>query len=128
MDHPLAHRDFRFYWLARLTAMLGHNALVMALGWAVYDVARNSYGVRAAAFRLGLVGAVQFVPFLLCNPLAGLAADRHDRRLVVRAALMGQLACIVPLTLFAWHGALSLTVLYVVAGALPPRVPFTCPR
>jgi hypothetical protein len=63
MKHPLQYRDFQFYWLARLTAMLGHNAMVMALGWAVYDVARASYGVRAAALRLGLVGLAQFLPF-----------------------------------------------------------------
>lgn len=125
--HPLHYRDFQFYWLARLTAMLGHNAMVMALGWAVYDVARSSYGVRAAALRLGLVGLAQFLPFLVCNSLAGLAADRHDRRKVVRGALIGQLCFLVPLCLLAARGGLSLMVLYIVAAGFAAARAFYMP-
>jgi MFS family permease len=127
VKHPLTYRNFRFYWLARLTAMLGHNALVMALGWAVYDVARAHYGLRAAAFRLGLVGLAQFLPFLICNPLAGLVADSKDRRIVVRAALLGQLLCLTPLMVMGFQGALSLPVLYIVAAGFAAARAFYMP-
>lgn len=127
MKHPLQYRDFQFYWLARLTAMLGHNAMVMALGWAVYDVARASYGVRAAALRLGLVGLAQFLPFLIFNPMAGLVADQYDRRKVVRIALIGQLAFLIPLCFLAMKGGLSLAVLYIVASGFAASRAFYMP-
>jgi MFS family permease len=127
MTHPLQYRDFRFYWGARLCAMLAHNGLIMALGWSVYDVARATLGVREAALRLGLVGLVQFVPFLLCNPVAGLVADRCDRRFVVRFALAGQLACVVPLALVAWHEGVMLLLLYVVAAGFAAARAFYMP-
>ena len=88
--HPFAYRDFRYLWMARVCAMLAHSGLVVALGWAVYDEARLSMGIGAAALRLGLIGLVQFLPILLLSPVTGLAADRFDRRQVVRLALLGQ--------------------------------------
>ena len=92
MKHPLAYHDYRCFWAARLGAMLAQSVLVLTLGWAVYDVARGSLGVRGAALRLGLVGLVQFLPFLLLNPFTGLVADRYDRRMIVRLTLIAQLA------------------------------------
>ena len=62
-------------------------AMVVVIGYQVYDVARADYGmsVREAAFQLGLLGLVQFVPLFLLTPVAGWAADRFDRRTVARA-------------------------------------------
>ena len=59
--------------------------MVVLIGYQTYDVARADYGmgVRDAAFMLGLLGAAQFVPLLLLTPVAGVAADRFDRRRVV---------------------------------------------
>ena len=37
-------------------------------------------GLRDAALMLGLLGAAQFVPLFLLTPVAGVAADRFDRR------------------------------------------------
>ena len=63
-------------------------AMVVVIGWQVYDVARTDYGMspREAAFQLGLLGAVQFVPLALLTPVAGWIADRFERRLVARVA------------------------------------------
>lgn len=115
--HPFAYRDFRYFWAARIYAMLAHNGLVVALGWAVYDEARLSMGIREAALRLGLIGLVQFLPILLLSPLTGLVADKFDRRMVVRIAMCGQLFCPAVLTLLAFGPGQNLYALYV-AGAL----------
>ncbi|QGP81159.1 MFS transporter [Sphingobium sp. CAP-1] len=114
--HPFSYRDFRLFWAARICAMLAHSGLVVALGWAVYDEARLSMGIRAAALRLGLIGLVQFLPILFLSPFTGLAADRFDRRKVVRVALTGQLLCPAALTFLAFGSGQNLYALYLAAA------------
>lgn len=125
--HPFAYRDFRYLWTARICAMLGHSGLVVALGWAIYDEARLSMGIRAAALRLGLIGLVQFLPILLLSPVTGLAADRFDRRKVVRFALLGQWLCPAALTLLAWGPGQSLYALYLAAALFSAARAFYMP-
>lgn len=85
---PLAYRDYRFYWLARFCAVMATMAIVVVLGYQLYDTARSDYGmtVKEASFQLGLLGLAQFVPLALLTPVAGWTADRFDRRLVARFA------------------------------------------
>jgi len=115
MKHPLAIHNYRCFWAARLFAMLAQSVFVLSLGWAVYDVARGTLGVRGAALRLGLVGLIQFLPYLLLNPVTGLVADKFDRRTVVRLTLIAQLVLLVPLLLFARYSGTPLWLLYLVA-------------
>ena len=56
-------------------------AMVIVIGWQVYDIARETMDIRDAAFQLGLIGLVQFVPLFAADPVSGWAADRVDRRL-----------------------------------------------
>ncbi|WBQ15705.1 MFS transporter [Sphingobium yanoikuyae] len=114
--HPFRYRDFRYFWAARICAMLAHSGLVVTLGWAVYDEARLSMGIRAAALRLGLIGLVQFLPILALSPVTGLTADRFDRRVVVRVALLGQWVCPAVLTLLAFGPGTNLYALYLAAA------------
>lgn len=56
--------------------------MVVVIGAQVYRLARDTHGMSAseAAFMLGMLGLVQFIPFMLLTPLAGVLADRMDRR------------------------------------------------
>ncbi len=45
----------------------------VTLGWAIYEMTRSS-------ILLGALNGLRFVPFLIFSPLAGVAADRSDRR------------------------------------------------
>lgn len=85
---PLSIPDFRYYWIARFSAVLATMGMVVILGYQVYDTARADYGmsVKEASFQLGLVGLAQFVPLLLLTPVAGWVADRFERRLIARLA------------------------------------------
>jgi MFS family permease len=47
------------------------------VGWLIYDITRNPLD-------LGLVGLVQFIPAVLFVLFAGHAADRYDRRIIIR--------------------------------------------
>ena len=118
LPEPLRIPAFRFFWLARLTTTVGQMAMVIVIGWQVYDIARETMGLKEAALRLGLIGVVQFVPLFLLTLITGWAADRVDRRWIARASLTLELGCAAALALFTWNGATTLAVLYTVAALL----------
>ena len=73
LPEPLRIANFRRYWAARLISTLAQLAMVIIIGWQVYDIARETMGIKAAAVRLGLVGVVQFVPLFALSLVAGWA-------------------------------------------------------
>ena len=75
----LAQRPFVLFWLARLASTMGYQMLALTIGWQIYEITNS-------AFDLGLVGLIQFVPAVVLTLLIGHAADRYDRRLIVRTA------------------------------------------
>lgn len=92
--------------------------MVVVIGWQVYDVARSDYGMspKLAAFQLGLLGLVQFVPILLLTPVAGWAADRFERRSVARLANIVDMLVALTLGWVTWHQMLSLPLLFSLAA------------
>ena len=75
----LQQRPFVLFWLARLASTMGYQMLALTIGWQIYELTNS-------AFDLGLVGLIQFVPAVVLTLLIGHAADRYDRRLIVRTA------------------------------------------
>ncbi|HEX3676240.1 MAG TPA: MFS transporter, partial [Sphingomicrobium sp.] len=118
LPEPLRLAQFRFFWLARLTWTIGSLAMVIVIGWQVYDIARHTMGLKEAAFRLGIIGVVQFVPLLLLTLVTGWTADRLDRRWISRAAVALELGCAGALGWLAWTHATTLLSLYIVAALL----------
>lgn len=117
--HPLRLRDYRLVWLARFLSVSATSALVVVLGAQVYQVARTAEGMAPseAAFLLGLLGLVQFIPFALLTPVAGLIADKLDRRYVVAAATSVDLALAAILGWANSAGTVTLTLLFSLAAA-----------
>lgn len=115
---PLRYADYRLFWLARFCVVLGTTAMVVVIGWQVYDVARSHYGMSPgqAAFQLGLLGLVQFVPFTLLTPVAGWLADRYERRSVARIAMMTDLVVAAALLAATAAEAKSLPLLFALAA------------
>ncbi|MDP2620917.1 MAG: MFS transporter [Hyphomicrobiales bacterium] len=68
--------DFLLFIAIRLFNVLGIQMLTVAVGWQVYQMTRNPLD-------LGWVGLSQFAPVLVLFLLAGLAADRFDRRKIL---------------------------------------------
>jgi MFS family permease len=118
LPEPLRIPAFRSFWLARLSTTIGQMAMVIVIGWQVYDIARETMGIREAAFRLGLIGLVQFVPLFLLTPVSGWTADRLDRRHVARAVISLELLCALILFWATWGGFISLPILFGVAALL----------
>ena len=115
---PLLIPAFRAYWIARLAATIAQTAMVIVIGWQVYDIARETMSIQAAALRLGLIGVVQFVPLFALSLVAGWVADRVDRRHVARLALGLEVACAAALALANWLDLISLAWLYGIAALL----------
>lgn len=126
---PLQISDYRRFWAARFLAVFSTLSMVVLLAYQVYDVARADYGMDrpAAAFQLGILGLVQFVPLLLLTPVAGLAADRFDRRTVVALANLVDAAIAALLALLTWQDALNLPILFGLAAAHGAARIFTNP-
>ena len=118
LPEPLKIPDFRAFWLARLTTTIAQMAMVIVIGWQVYDIARQTMDIRDAAFQLGLIGLVQFVPLFLLTPISGWTADRLDRRYVALAVILLELLCALILFGATWGGFISLPILFGVAALL----------
>ena len=118
LPEPLRIASFRYYWLARLTSTIAQMAMVIVIGWQVYDIARHTMGLKEAALRLGLIGLVQFIPLFALTLITGWTADRVDRRWIARAAVALELGCAAALAWFSWSHTTTLEILYVVAALL----------
>jgi MFS family permease len=118
-DNPLTYRDYRFFWFARFTAVMATMAMVVILGYQVYDTARADYGmsIREASFQLGLLGLIQFVPLALLTPVAGWVADRFERRRVAIFADLIDGSVALTLAVATWQDALNLPLLFALAAA-----------
>lgn len=115
---PLLIADYRAYWAARFMSTVGGMMLVIVIGWQVYDIARDTLSQERAAFLLGMVGLVQFLPLLVLSLVVGVVADRIDRRHIARAAVALELGCAGGLGWLALIDAITIPALFVVAALL----------
>jgi MFS family permease len=113
--HPFTIPNFRAYWLSRFTGTIGLTAMAIIIGWQVYDIARETMGIREAAFLLGMIGAAQFVPLFLLTPVVGLVADSIDRRWIVRATTMLMVCVTAGLGVLTWLDMIGLPALFGAA-------------
>jgi MFS family permease len=88
-------RDFRLLWIAGMVSSIGSWLLVLAVPAHVFLVTRS---LRAT----GLILAAEYLPLLILSPVAGVLADRWDRRRVMivtdlfRTAAVGSMLLGVP--------------------------------
>jgi MFS transporter, DHA1 family, staphyloferrin A biosynthesis exporter len=99
----LRHLDFRYLCCGTFMMSAGQWIQQVTLGWLVYELTGNS-------IFLGALNGLRALPFLVTGPMAGVAADRMDRRLlmlrtqyvlIVTAIIMG--AVVVSGLLQVWH-------------------------
>ena len=127
VPEPFRIPAFRAYWLARLTTTIGQIAMVIVIGWQVYGIARQTMGIKAASFQLGLIGLIQFLPLFALTLPAGWVADRLDRRYIGRAAVALEALCAALLAWLTWRGAVTLPWLFLVAALLGVASAFAMP-
>ena len=109
--------DYVRFWLSRVASTLGVQIQSVALGWQVYAVARETMNVAQSAFFVGMIGLAAFIPvFLLALP-AGEAADRYDRKTILRLCYAGEIATALVLVAASTLGFATLPLLLAVAVA-----------
>ncbi|MGW4207775.1 MFS transporter [Lentzea sp. NPDC004789] len=72
-------RDFRLLWGGRAVSLFGSWLLVVA-------VPAHVYALTGSVFATGLTLAAEYLPVAVLGPVAGVLADRWDRRRVMIAA------------------------------------------
>jgi MFS family permease len=99
----LRHLDYRYLWSGTVMMSAGQWVQQVTLGWLLYDLTGNS-------MLLGALNGLRALPFLVTGPMAGVAADRLDRRklllrtqwiLIITALCMGTL--VASPWLHEWH-------------------------
>jgi MFS family permease len=115
-------RDFRMLFLSGFFTAGARWAMVLGRGWLVFDMTGSATAVGAVTFS-------SFIPFTIFGPIAGVLADRFDRRAQLLAATSSAVvfsAILAVLTLSEivelWHViVLSLLSGLAQAGTVPAR-------
>jgi len=72
----LRHIDYRYLWFGTVFMSAGQWIQQVTLSWLVYDLTGSSV-------LLGVLNGLRALPFLIASPIAGVAADRMDRRRLI---------------------------------------------
>jgi MFS family permease len=88
--NALRVNQFRRLWLAGLISDTGDWMLLVSLPILVYQLTGSTLGTAYAFL-------VELAPFILLSPLAGVLADRLDRRRLLVAVCAAQAAALLPL-------------------------------
>jgi len=122
-------RDFRFLWSGRAISLFGSWLLVVA-------VPAHVYALTGSMFATGLTLAAEYLPVAVLGPVAGVLADRWDRRRGMIAADLFRVAAVAamlvgtPAAIYAAVVAESVgaVVFRPAAQALLPAVTGTGPE
>ena len=102
-------RDFRLLWSAGAITIFGSFLTLVAVPLQLKQLTGSSLAV-------GLIGAVELVPLIVCGLWGGALADALDRRMLVLASEAAQGVCAAVLLVNALLPHPAVWPLYVVAG------------
>jgi len=121
----LGVRDFRLYWLALVTQVVGQHMFAFTLGWLAFEIT----GSQA---QLGFIHLCGFVPQFALTLVGGVLADRIDARKLIGSAQVAAAIAMIMVSVTAmlgvaqlWHLALG-AFLWGLSAAIdePARASF----
>ena len=104
----LAYRDFRFLWVANLSAQAAAWALIVAR-------MELAYVISGSAGLAGLVTFAAMIPRVLVTPISGYLSDRYDRRKVLACMFGLNFAHNILLAMIAFSGSLQIWHLVILS-------------
>jgi len=107
--------------------MLALYCMMLIIAWQAYNIARETMSVEASAFRLGLLGLLQFVPRFFLTPVSGWVADNMSRRNVGVVTVIVQAITAAILAWLTATGNQSLMALYILSVVLGTVRTFMAP-
>ncbi len=105
----LRHRNFKLFFFGQIISLPGNWIQSIALGWLVFRMTDS-------VFLLGVVGFAAQIPSFFITPLAGVFADKVERRLVLMITQITSM--VVALVLAALIMTGNITVFYIITGAI----------
>jgi MFS family permease len=102
-------RDFRRLWIGQAISLFGTMITSAALPFQVFELTGSSLAV-------GLLGAAQLGPLLVCAVVGGSFADRFDKRRLILIVTTASLVCSATLAVNASLDHPQLWLLYVVGA------------
>ncbi len=123
----LQNPDFGRFWAGTFLTNIGVQVQIVAIGWQVYALARQTMDVNQSAFILGLVGLAQFLPLFALTLFAGSLADRHSRLWISLVSLAAQWLAILGLAWNAFHNAPSLWFVFACVALFGAARAFLAP-
>jgi len=117
----LQHRAYATLFGSFAVSHLGFGISVLSLQWIMADLTGN------APRMLGTLWFFMLLPMLVLSPVAGLVADRFDRKRVVISSQLSIAATAFVLTAVTYLDLLSPGLLFVLAFALGTGITFNGP-
>jgi len=105
------HRDFLNVWVAETVSVFGSQFYLLAMPLAAVIV------LDATASEMGVLFALEMLPFLVFGLLAGVLADRKGRRSIMITCDLGRAAVLAVVPVAWYFDALSWAIMYGVAFA-----------
>lgn len=122
----LSHRNYRLFFAGQGVSLIGTWIQQVAMSWLVYRL-------TGSAFLLGVIGFTSQIPSLFLSPVAGVLADRLDRRrLLIATQIVSMLQAFTMAVIVLVNGAevwhiVLLSIVLGIANAvdMPVRHSFT---
>jgi MFS family permease len=106
-----ALNDFNKLWAGQTISLVGSSLTVFALPTLALLT------LHASAAQIGVLNALEMLPFPVLGIAVGVLADRLPRRTMMVAADLVRFVFLAAVPVAAWAGALSIPLLYAVALA-----------
>jgi MFS family permease len=103
----VSHRNFRLFWTGQVISVLGTWMQNTALSWLVYSLTEDR-------FLLGLMTAVQFLPFLLFSLRAGLLIEHYPKRKIIIMTQVLQLIAATALFIMVFFNIIEYTYILII--------------
>ena len=110
----LHYRNFRLFFIGQGTSLVGTWMQTMAMSWLVYRLTNS-------AWLLGLVGFFSQIPTFFLTPIAGVLADRWNRRrilIITQTLAMLQAFVLAFLTLTGMIAVWHIVVMGIILGCI----------
>ena len=107
----LRHRNFQLFFSGQLISLVGTWMQSIAQDWLVYRMTGSS-------LLLGLVGFTNQIPVFLLAPIAGIVADRFNRRRTVIATQASSMILALILAALTLTGRVRIWEIMILAGLM----------
>lgn len=108
--HALRYRNFRVFFMGQSVSLVGTWMQQVAMSWLVFRL-------TGSAFMLGVVGFAAQIPAFLLSPMAGILADRMDRRKILIFTQVAAMVFSLIMAFLTMAGVITVTQI-IVLGVL----------